>query len=189
MKPKRQCVLIAVALCVALYSSAHANLILFDTYNNTPESTDHIVSVASDALGVPLTNLLRLDNLALPGGGSPFTVDYFSLDSGNGTNPNNAANISWNLAGSGAELLAVYVFGGTNGANLYKVTDAAQMIAGSAIVHTPLTGNSGKFATISHILFLGAGAPIVNNVPEGGATIALFGIALALIGAARRRFS
>jgi hypothetical protein len=47
---------------------------------------------------------------------------------------NNAADISWNLTGSGFDLLAVYVFGGSNGANLYKVADAAQMLVGSATV-------------------------------------------------------
>src|SRR4029077_7763469 len=91
---------------LALAGSAQANLILFDTYKNTPESTDHILSVASADLGVTLGNLLRLDNLALPSGGSPFTVSYFALNSGSGSNANNAANISWDLTGTGAQLLA-----------------------------------------------------------------------------------
>jgi len=190
MKTKRQLAVLITALSLALLGSARANLILFDTYNDTPESTDHIVSVASAKLGEPLTNLLRLDDLAAISPGGPISITYFALDSGNGSNPNNAANISWNFTGTGAQLLAVYVFGGSNGANLYKVNDTAQMTSGSATVHTPLTGSSGKFATISHILFLGTGMlPGGNNVPDSGTTMALFAVGLGAVGLARLRFS
>ena len=175
-----------VALLAAFTTSAQANLILADTYKDTPEDTDHIIAVASAKLGEPLNNLLRLDDLALAPGGSPITLSYFALDSGNGSNPNNAANISWNLAGTGAELLAVYVFGGSNGANLYKITDLAQETSGSAIVNTPITGGSGKFATISHILFLGTGA-IAHSVPDGGTTAALLTVALGALALVRSR--
>jgi VPDSG-CTERM motif len=98
---------------------------------------------------------------------------------------NNAADISWNLTGSGFDLLAVYVFGGSNGANLYKVADAAQMLVGSATVHTPLTGGSGKYATISHILFLGT--PGGATVPEGGSAVALLALSVAALAIVRRK--
>ena len=176
----------AVALLFALTTGAQANLILFDTYKATPEDTSDIIAVASAKLGEPLNNLLRLDDLALAPSGSPITLSYFALDSGNGSNPNDAASISWNLAGTGAELLAVYVFGGSNGANLYKITDTTQQTVGSATVHTPLTGSSGKFATISHILFLGTGA-IVNAVPDGGTTAGLLAVGLGALALVRSR--
>jgi hypothetical protein len=190
MKTKRQIAVVVAALTLVLVGSASANLILFDTYKDTPEDTDHIVSVASTKLGETLNNLLRLDNLATLAPGGPISITYFALDSGSGSNPNNAANITWNFTGTGAQLLAVYVFGGSNGANLYKVNDVGQMTSGSATVHTPLTGNSGAFATISHILFLGTGTiPGGGTVPDGGTTLALFAAGLGVIGFARLKVS
>jgi hypothetical protein len=189
MKTKRQLAVFVAALTLTLVGSARANLILFDTYKDTPEDTDHIVSVASAKLGESFNSLLRLDDLATLSPGGPISITYFALDSGSGSNPNNAANISWDFTGTGAQLLAVYVFGGSNGANLYKVTDVAQMTSGSATVHTPVTGNSGAFATISHILFLGTGTLPGNNVPDSGTTVAMFAVGLGALGLARLRFS
>jgi hypothetical protein len=183
------CPILAVALCFFGTSGVLANVILFDTYKDTPEDTNHVVAVASSKLGEPaLGDLLRLDDLAVAPPGSLISLSYTVVNSGNGTNPNNGANISWNLTGSGAELLAIYVYGGSNGANLYKITDTAQMTAGSTTVHTPLTGNSGKFATISHILFLGFGSLPRITVPETGNTLLLLGVALVLITIARAKF-
>ena len=184
-------VLLMAALSLALAGSANANLIL-DTNFTQPsnESTASIQTAVSNALGTPANNLLRLDDLAAVAPGGPISITYFALDSGNGSNPNNAANISWNFTGTGAQLLAVYVFGGSNGANLYKVSDVPQMTSGTATVHTPLTGNSGKFATISHILFLGTGSiPSGGTVPDSGTTLALFAAGLGLIGLARLKLS
>ena len=131
----------------------NATLILLDTYKTNPQNTPSIVSVASGKLGSSdLESLLRLDNLALPSDGSPFTVAYSQVNTVSGGNPNNGANISWNLTGTGFNLLGVYVFGGSQGANLYQV-DSSQLISGFATVNTPLTGNFGKYATISHLLF------------------------------------
>ncbi len=176
--------ILLLILSLFLAGSLRANVILVDTYKKTPENTAHIVSVASSELGeADLQNLLRLDDLALPTG-DLFTLAYTAVNSGKGSNSNNGANISWNLAGSGIELLGIYVFGGSNGANLYKVEDPAQMISGSATVHTPLTGKSGKYATISHILLLGIqGAPAV---PDTGSTVLLFGLGLGFLWVVRR---
>ena len=131
-------------------------------------------------------SLLRLDNLALPSTGGPFTLAYTQVNTANGGNPNNGANISWDLTGTGFNLLAVYVFGGSQGANLYKVNDLAQLISGSAFINTPLTGNSGsgKYATISHILFLGTSG---KSVPEAGSNLAFLAIAIASIGLVQRK--
>ena len=189
MKTNRIAVL-TTALTLGLIASANANLILDTTLKPANESTATIEAAVSAELGTPANNLLRLDNLATVAPGGPISITYFALDSGSGSNPNNAANITWNFTGTGAQLLAVYVFGGSNGANLYKVTDAAQMTSGSATVHTPLTGNSGTFATISHILFLGTGSlPGGNTVPDGGTTAALFVAGLAVLGFARLKLS
>jgi PEP-CTERM motif len=150
-------VLVGVASICVVSSTVKADTIpVFATYKNTPENTDHIVSVASIALGVPdLMSLLRVEDLDLAPQGSPFSITYLSA---------NTAEVSWNLAGTGTELLGIYIFGGSNGADLYKITNPAEMISGSAIIHPPVTGNSGQFADISHTLFLGA--PVTVSVPE-----------------------
>ena len=143
--------LLTLLLGIGFSSVAMANLTLFDTYKNTPENTRHIALVAAADLGEPdLTSMLRLDGLSQPPSFSPFTISYPH---------DNVAEITWNLNGTGFDLLAVYVFGGSNGANLYKITDVAQMTAGSATVHPPVTGNSEPFAGISHTLFLGVAVP------------------------------
>jgi hypothetical protein len=154
--------LLTLVISVGLWSDARATLSLFDTYKNTPENTAHIIAVASARLGEPnLISFLRLEDLNQPPVGSPFAVTYPTT---------NAADISWDLNGTGFHLLGVYIFGGSNGANLYKVTDTAQMISGSASIHPPVTGKSGQFADISHTLFLGVA------VPEPSTTI-LFAVA------------
>lgn len=152
---KRVVLICAASLCLAL--TAKADVIpIFATYKNTPESTDHIVSVASNLLGEPnLLNLLRLEDLGLAPAGSPFSVTYPT---------SNTENVSWNLSGTGFELVAIYIFGGSNGANLYKIPNLALMISGSTTIHPPVTGNSGQFADISHTLFLGIPVPV--PIPE-----------------------
>lgn len=182
-----------VVLSLGLVGGANANLILDATLKPANESTATIEAAVSAQLGTPVNNLLRLDDLALAAPGGPISITYIALDNGgNGSNPNNAAQITWNFTGTGAQLLAVYVFGGSQGANLYKVNDVPQMTSGSATVNTPVTGGSGKFATISHILFLGTGSLPGgggNGVPDSGTTIALFAAGLGIIGLARLKFT
>ena len=151
MKTIRILVFIAPALLVS--GVCRADLIpAFATYKNTPENTAHIVSVASMTLGDPnLESLLRLEDTSAAPSDSPFTVNYLA---------GNLEQVSWNLTGTGTELSAIYVFGGSNGANLYKIADPATMIIGSAVVHAPVTGNSGHYAGISHTLFLGGPVPV-----------------------------
>lgn len=180
-------------VALGLPTAAMANLVLIDTYKDTPEDTPHILSVAAGYLGADpgtLESLLRIDLPHSDVTGNPFTVTFTEVDTASGGNTNNAANISWNLAGTGEVLLGVYVFGGSNGANLYQITDTAQLTSGSATVTTPITGGSGKYATISHILFLGAPAAPQQQgtVPDGGSTVALLGGALAALGMAKRKF-
>lgn len=182
VKLSTKCLAALAVLCLA--PSLNAGIILLDTYKINGQSTANIVSVASTKLNAPdLESLLRLDNLALPSGGSPFSVAYTQVNTGNGGNPSNGANISWDLTGTGFSLLGVYVFGGSQGANLYRV-DSSQMNSGVATVNTPLTGNSGKYATISHLLFLGTSG---HSVPEAGGTLGLLALAIGWISLARRK--
>ncbi len=152
----KSALLLSACLCAGFSPVARANLTLIDTYKATPEDTAHIVQVASGKLGAPdLTSLLRLEDLSLPPSGSPFTVSYPT---------NNTADVSWNVSGSGFDLLGIYIFGGSNGADLYKITDPSQMISGSGVIHPPVTGNSGQFADISHTLFLTVPVPEPSSV-------------------------
>ncbi len=159
------CIAGAVTLMALGATHSHAQTVeIAATYKKTPESTAHILSVASETLGLDgLTNLLRLEGQSEPVAGSPFSVDYLS---------GNTAKVSWDLTGTGMTLNAIYVFGGSNGANLYQISDASEMVTGSAVIHTPLTGKSGQFAGISHTLFLGAAVP----EPGSAALLALGGI-------------
>ncbi len=150
--------------------------------------------MAAGYLGVDpsdLESLLRIDLPHPDVSGTPFSISFTEVDTASGGNSKNAANISWDLTGTGEVLLGVYVFGGSGGANLYQVTDSAQLTSGSATVTTPLTGGSRRYATISHILVLGAPAAPTQQgtVPDGGSTVALLGGALAALGMARRKFA
>src|SRR2546425_8725892 len=112
--------LLLTCVCGGLFSTVKGELTLVDTYKSTPENTDHIVSFASALLGAPdLTSLFRVEDLSPAPAGSPFSITYPS---------SNIADISWDLSGSGFDLFGVYIFGGSNGANLYKITDSAQLI-------------------------------------------------------------
>jgi hypothetical protein len=173
MRITLQCALAAVLACF-FASNSNATLTLVDTYKTGGESTDNIVSLAGEKLGISgLESLLRLDNLARPSLGSPFSVSYTQVDTSKGGNPNNGATISWNPT---VTLLGIYVFGGSQGANLYRVIDG-----NSGSVTTPLTGNSGKYATISHIVLLGTPR---QSVPEAGATLSLLILAIGSLGVA-----
>jgi PEP-CTERM motif-containing protein len=173
-RPGKYTLLLTVVISVGLWSEATASLTLFDTYKNTPENTAHILAVASARLGESnLMSLTRVEDLNQPPAGSPFTLLYPT---------SNTADISWDLNGTGFNLVGVYIFGGSNGANLYKVTDAAQMISGSATIHPPVTGNSGQFGDISHTLFLGVAVP----EPSSAILLAIGGASL-LVWRFRRR--
>jgi hypothetical protein len=142
------------------------------------QSDANIIANVSSTLGLSsssVLDLLRLDDLASPGVGSPFSVIY-------GTTGN--ATVSWNLTGTGDELYGVYVFGGSN-AYLYLVSSDELVSSGSGqSIVTPLN-NGGQTPAISHILFLGAaGTP---RVPDGGTTALLLGAALSGLGLLRRK--
>jgi hypothetical protein len=169
---RRLCLFAAIA--VASIGTASANLSLLDTIDIGSQSTDNIIAATTPLLGGSnLTNLLRLDEGELAPSGSFFTITY-----GVG---NTTADVSWDLTGSGFNLLGIYVFGGNLGANLYQVTDLQQMISGMATINAPVAGNSGQFAGISHIVFLGTPTAIPEPSVAG---LILTGLG-ALLGAQR----
>lgn len=154
-------VIVTTLFCLGV-AVCRADLIpVFATYKKTPESTAHILSIAAMKLGVvELQSLLRLEDTSSAPANSPFDITYVSTG---------VADVSWNLTGTGNQLSAIYIFGGSNGANLYKI-DPSMAFIGSAQIHTPVTGNSGQYAGISHTLFLG-GPP--TAVPEPSSIVLL----------------
>jgi hypothetical protein len=147
---------------------AQANLIGPTLVHPSNESDSTIIAAVSSTLGLnssDVLDLLRLDNLASPGSGSPFTVTYGATGQ---------ATVSWNLNGTGDELYGVYVFGG-NCANLYTVSSDELISSGSGqFITTPLN-HGGQTPRISHILFLGTDAP---DVPSTSNSITLLGMAM-----------
>src|ERR1043165_8312711 len=106
-----------------LSSTSRAGVTLAATYKNAPENTAHILAVAGAQLdNSELVNLLRLEDLSAAPAESGFTITYPT---------SNTANVSWNLTGKNETLSAIYIFGGSNGADLYKV-DLSQAVVGCA---------------------------------------------------------
>ncbi|EDY82720.1 hypothetical protein VDG1235_2343 [Verrucomicrobiia bacterium DG1235] len=185
-------ILIALATTFTA-STVSANIILshseveFAGGENTANLLNKLEVLLTGSDNDTFVNLLRLDGIASPAASSPFTVTYKALTNPpKGSNANNGASVSWDLTATGFNLLGIYVFGGSRGANIYTVNDIPQLLVGGPHdVHTPVTGGSGKFATISHILFFGEEA---TPVPDSGTTLALLGIALlALLGFRSRK--
>lgn len=172
--------LLTLVALVCFSTVAQANLISPPTlFSFNDQSDGNIIANVSSTLGVSsssVIDLLRLDNLAAPGSGSPFSVTYGTTGQ---------ATVSWNLTGTGDELLGVYVFGGSH-ANLYLVSGDELVSSGSAqSIVTPLN-NGGQTPGISHIVFLGESR--TSSVPDGGSTIALLGAVLIGLAGFRAKF-
>ncbi len=103
----------------------------------------------------------------------------------NNTAGGQTATISFDLSGSPSVAgVAIFVFGGNLGGNLYTLT-ADQTVVGFGTVNAPLAGKSGRFAGISHIDFF-VQPTGGNNVPDGGTTVTLLGSALGGLALLRR---
>jgi VPDSG-CTERM motif len=89
--------------------------------------------------------------------------------------------ITWAL-NAGSVLEGLYIKGGSQGGNFYT---AGETQAGRGDAHTPVTGNSGMFATLSHVDFFCE----PGTVPDGGSTVALLGIAAIALEGLRRMIS
>lgn len=170
-----------IGALVAICAIAEAHLMPPVNLTTGDESDATIIAAANSYLGVTdLTDLLRLDSLALPGAGSPFSVTYATTDG--------HATVSWDLTGTGLQLTGIYIFGGSNN-NFYTVSTDELIASGTdQFIVTPLN-HGGQTPGISHILFLGGKAlpPPPPSVPDGGMTITLFGSALAGLGLIGRR--
>ena len=88
--------------------------------------------------------------------------------------------ITWALD-AGMVLEGLYIKGGSNG-NFYS---AGETQTGSGDGHAPVTGDSGMFASLSHVdFFCEPGTP--PPVPDGGSAVALLGLALSGLEGVRR---
>ncbi len=158
----------AAVLCLSW--NALANLNTPTVFNFNAQNDANIIANVSSSLGLAssdVVDLLRLDSLATPTSGSPFSVTYGA---------SGLANVSWNLTGTGKELYGIYIFGGSE-ANLYTVTTDERVSSGvneTLTISTP-ANNGGQIPAISHILFLGTKS---TSVPDTGSTVALLGMAL-----------
>jgi hypothetical protein len=123
-----------------------------------------------------ITDSFRADStgsFSAPGIGA-FTVTEDPL-----TNSGPTYTVTWALD-AGIVLEGVYFKGGSQGGNFYG---AGELNSGTGDGHTPLTGNSGMFADLSHLDFFTEPA----SVPEGGTTsLILLGCTLFGLGAMRR---
>ena len=131
-------------------------------------------------LGTPnLIDALRVEGQA---NGTTFDNGVFQV-AFNNTAGGQTATINFDLTGLDLSGVAILVFGGNLGSNLYTVT-ADQAIIGFGTVNAPLAGGSGLFADISHIDFLIQ--PGGASVPEGGASAMLLAGSLTGLGIVRR---
>ncbi len=174
---------IALALSMALMSAARANLIL--TTDSPFKPSNEKPATLEAEVGARLGNPNLIDALRVNGQGSGTTFDNGVFQVAfNSTAAGQTATISYDLTGFDLSGVAIFVFGGNRGGNLYTVT-GDQAIIGFGNVNAPLAGKSGKFADISHIdFFIQPGTN--NNVPESGTSAMLLGSGLTGLVALRR---
>ncbi len=176
--------IIALALGLALASAAHANLVLTSDSPFTP--TNEKQATLEAEVGSRLGNPNLIDALRVEGQANGTTFDnanaVFQV-AFNNTAGGQTATINFDLTGLDLSGVAILVFGGNLGSNLYTVT-ADQAIIGFGTVNAPLAGGSGLFADISHIdFFIQPGGA---SVPEGGTSAMLLAGSLTGLGIARR---
>lgn len=176
---------IASVMSLALASAAQANLVL--TADSPFKPSDESPATLESEIGVRLGNPNLIDALRVNGQANGTTFDNGVVQVVfNNTAGGQTATINYDLTGSPSiTLVAIFVFGGDLGGNLYTAT-ADQTVIGFGTVNAPLAGNSGIFAGISHIDFFVQPTRGGNNVPEGGMTVMLFGSALGGLALVRR---
>jgi hypothetical protein len=182
---------LALAFAAGMAWQAKANLVtpagnLVVGYNDTQSSM-------STLLGMNVTELWKWDNGSSSLNGNGFTVS-FSADM-------LQATLSWDLTGTGTQLFAAAwkdgVLVDTTQGNLgfywSAVTDDARVVSNDADTGTLTVQLSPAFknpTAWSHIAFYGTGTPGGGtNVPDGGSTLALVGIAITGLGVLRRKLS
>jgi hypothetical protein len=142
------------------------------------QSTAGIEATVGGQLETDVTTLLRRDAVI------DFTGQGFTLDI-TGPPPPNQAFVSWDLTGTGNELLAVYVFAGGQ-AFIYPVEEDQRVVGVDQLINTPFE------AAFGHILFLGVTdviePPVGVEVSDLGGTLALFSLCIGGLALFRRRF-
>jgi hypothetical protein len=190
-------VLIITVLCVGLASAASAktrghhsknkpqavvlpppsgDLTFLSTVNVQPDDPASTQAAARIAFNDPdIIDCFRASatgQFIVPGVGT-FTVTQDPLTSLGPT-----YTITWALD-AGSVLEGLYIKGGSQGGNFYT---AGETQAGTGDAHTPITGGSGMFASLSHVDFFCE----PGTVPDGGSTVALLGLAIAALAGLRR---
>ncbi len=175
---------IALLISFGLASAAQANLVL--TADSPFKPTNESPSTLETEIGALLGNSNLIDALQVVGQASGTTFDNGVVQVVfNNTAGGQTATISYDLTGSPSITgVAIFVFGGNLGGNLYTVTPD-QTVIGFGTVNAPLAGNSGTFADISRIDFF-VQPTGGNNVPDGGMTATLLGGALSGLALLRR---
>jgi hypothetical protein len=175
-----------LALAASLFitgTMASASLIpqgLIPQGGNSNPSTE-IAQIEANSTLEDLVYLARYDFSDNGGGswsyGDPIFTGLFTATQYTG-NPA-TSTVTWDLTGTGYTLEAVVTKTARESLNLYTVADDQKI--------KDLVGQDVNFPgkdSISHISFYGNRG--TTNVPEGGASVALLGLALGGLGAARR---
>jgi len=182
MKSLKYATIIAV-LCFGLTSVASATLTLFGPFNKNnggPANENPATTLAffqsftgdSDAFNC-------IDRINEQTNGGTVTSGGFTFVFTPGNTPGGqTVTVTFDLTGTNTVLCGFWVFGGNRGGNLYTVS-ADEGTTGSFTLNAPLAGNSGNFATISHIDVFCCPA---GRVPDSGTTAMLLGGALAGLG-------
>jgi hypothetical protein len=92
--------------------------------------------------------------------------------------------ISWDLTGTGFELSAVLIKNGSAGSTLWTATDDQAITSGGWQDAYWGTSAGSENGSISHISIFGTRG--TSQTPDGGATLMLFGAAVAGLGTVRR---
>lgn len=170
---------VMAAGCVCLAAvTAQSTPIFFNVFDAHPDNPTDTASQVGTALGEEtLTSYFRWE------GTSSFNSHITVTPGATGQ-----ATVSWDLTGTGYELEAIYVKGGSQGGNIYDISDTSadfEEVTGSGSVQTPTTGNNGNggLAGISHIDFLVVSHP----TPDGGTTVLLLGAAVSGLALLRRK--
>ena len=183
-------------LVVAVAATAQADLVFDDEYppfspNNPPTEEAFIEGIfAADGMPMDFVFLGRFG----PGGSISGGEDPFGLLAGGNitvtgydNSDDTSVELSWDLTGTGFELWDVLLKSGQVVTNYFVTAD--QRITDGPGSQTAISTNEGTGGGrgISHISFFGKAA--TTTVPEGGATAALMGLALAGLALIKRRRS
>lgn len=174
-------------LSLALLGTARAGLITPD--GNLAAGNDSVAAMQTN-LGIsPLTLLFKID-FGDPEKDPPKLHElsgdygaYFSVTGINFDDPDSTATVSWNLTGSGFELVGI-VWKAGNGYLWSGIHADQYLIGGPHELSTAKIDLTKNPKDLSHISFYGRRGV---TVPDSGASIGLLMIGLAALALARRK--